>query len=212
MKIKNFAKAVALVLTTSIVLGIAGTTRRVAAATDITLSGNCTVQKYGVIDGAWSDSASTLVLKARPGSNDPYKPIEAINVNLNNSTGYDGSLKYSVYVQSKGWQDFTSSGSDAGIVNKALKIEALKMELTGELASKYSVEYEVWYEKDNNVQGYVSDGTVAGSIGEPKKIVQIKIRIVPANQGTASNVSYRAHRDSEGWGSKWAKKRPYRPA
>lgn len=205
MKIKNFAKAVALVLTTSIVLGIAGTTRRVAAATDITLSGNCTVQKYGVIDGAWSDSASTLVLKARPGSNDPYKPIEAINVNLNNSTGYDGSLKYSVYVQSKGWQDFTSSGSDAGIVNKALKIEALKMELTGELASKYSVEYEVWYEKDNNVQGYVSDGTVAGSIGEPKKIVQIKIRIVPANQGTASNVSYRAHRDSEGWGSKWAK-------
>ena len=58
MKIKNFAKAVALVLTTSIVLGIAGTTRYVAAATGITLSGSSTVQRYGVIDGVWDDSSA----------------------------------------------------------------------------------------------------------------------------------------------------------
>ena len=44
-----------------------------------------------------------------------YRQIEAITVNLNNSTGFDGSLKYSVYVQSKGWQEFKSAGNEAGI-------------------------------------------------------------------------------------------------
>ena len=203
MRVRNFAKAVSLALTTSIVLGIAGTTRYVAAA-GITLSGSSTVQKYGVIDGDWDDSSSTLTLKGRSDPDDPYMPIEAINVKLGNSTGIEGSLKYSVYVQSKGWQEYKTEGNDAGMINKALRIEAVKMELTGELASKYTVEYAVLLEKSGNVQGFVSDGAVAGSIGEPKKIEEIKIRLVQAGTGKSTNVNYRVHRDSSGWGSKWS--------
>ena len=106
MRFKDFAKAVSLVLTTSIVLGVAGTARYVAAA-GFKMSGSSTVQDYGVIDGDWDDSSATLTLKGRASKEDPYKPIEAINVNISNSTGYEGSLKYSVYVQSKGWQEFS---------------------------------------------------------------------------------------------------------
>ena len=203
MRVRNFIKAVSLMLTTSIVLGIAGTTRYVAAA-GISLSGSSTVQKYGVIDGSWDDSSSTLTLKGRSNPDDPSMPIEAINVKLSNSTGIEGSLKYSVYVQSKGWQEYKTEGSDAGMMNKALRIEAVKMELTGELASKYTVEYAVLLEKDGNIQGFVSDGAVAGSIGEPKKIEEIKIRLVQAGTGKSTNVNYRVHRDSSGWGSKWS--------
>ena len=134
MRFKDFAKAVSLVLTTSIVLGVAGTARYVAAA-GFKMSGSSTVQDYGVIDGDWDDSSATLTLKGRASKEDPYKPIEAINVNISNSTGYEGSLKYSVYVQSKGWQDFKTAGNDAGMINKALRIEALKMELTGDRKS-----------------------------------------------------------------------------
>ena len=202
MRFKDFAKAVSLVLTTSIILGVAGSARYVSAAA-VTLSGTSSAQKYGVIDGTWDDASATLTLKGRPGSNDPYKPIEAINVKLTNSSGFTGSLKYSVYVESKGWQDFTTEGNDAGIPNQALRIEALKMELTGELANEYTVEYAVLIEKDGNVQGFVSDGAVAGSIGEPKKIEQIKIRIVKAGTGSDTNVNYRTHRESSGWGNNW---------
>lgn len=204
MKIGKFIKAVSLVLTASIIIGIAGTNRIVAAAEGIKLSGTSSVQKYGVVDGDWDSESSTLTLKGRADANDPYKPIEGINVKLENTTGISGSLKYSVYVQSKGWQDYVTEGNEAGIVNKALRIEAVKMELTGELASQYTLEYAVQMEKNGITQGFVSDGAVAGSIGETKKIEAIKIRIVPANQGTTTNVNYRVHRDSSGWG-KWTK-------
>ena len=203
MRLRNVLKAVSLILTASTVLGIAGSAGYVAAA-GITLSGSSTVQKYGVIDGTWDDASTTLTLKGRANPEDPYKPIEAINVKLTNSSGVTGSLKYSVYVQSKGWQEFKTEGNDAGIANQALRIEALKMELTGALADSYTVEYAVVLEKDGNVQGFVSDGAVAGTVGEPKKIEEIKIRIVPAGTGSDTDVNYRVHRESSGWGSKWA--------
>lgn len=204
MRFGNFVKAVSLVLTTSIVLGVADATRYVAAA-GITLSGSSNVQRYGDLDGVWDDSSATLTLKGNTDENKEYRQIEAITVNLNNSTGFDGSLKYSVYVQSKGWQEFKSAGNEAGTRNKGLRIDGLKMELTGELASKYTVQYSVQLQKNDKSQGFVSDGTVAGSPSDSRMIEEIKIRIVPANEGTSTTVNYRAHRESLGWGSKWSK-------
>ena len=107
MRFIKFLKAVSLVLTTSIVLGMAGTARYVAAA-GVTLSGSCNVQRYGDIEGTWDDSSSTLTLKGHTNENEEYRQFEGITVNLNNSTGYSGTLKYSVYVQSKGWQEFVN--------------------------------------------------------------------------------------------------------
>ena len=204
MRINNFLKAVSLVLTTSIVLSIAGATRTVAAE-GISLSGSAYAQKYEDIEGVWDDSSATLTLKGNTSENKEYRPIEAMTVSLKNPTGIEGTLKYSVYVQSKGWQDYQTEGNEAGIRNKGLRIEGLRMELTGELASKYSVEYSVQLQKQDNSQGFVSDGAVAGSPSDSRMIEVIKIRIVSANQGTKTNVNYRAHRESLGWGSKWAK-------
>ena len=204
MRFSKFIKAVSLVLTTSIVLSVAGATRYVAAA-GITLSGSANVQKYGDVAGIWDDASTTLTLKGNTDENKEYRQIEAITVDLENSTGISGSLKYSVYVQNKGWQEFTPAGSEAGIKNKGLKIDGIKMELTGALAKQYTVEYSVQLQKNDKSQGFVSDGTVAGSPNDSRMIEEIKIRIVPANQGTSTAVNYRAHRESLGWGSKWSK-------
>lgn len=204
MLFKNFAKAVSLVLSTSIVLGLFSVTKNVAAA-GITLSGSSYAQKYGDISGSWDDTSSTLTLTGRPGSKDPYRQIEAITVDLSNSTGIDGSLKYSTYVQNKGWQEYKTAGNESGIKFQGLKIEGLKMELTGELADKYTVEYEVKLQKLGNAQGYVCDGAIAGIPGETSLIEEIKIRVVPARQGTSTSVNYRTHRESFGWDTKWAK-------
>jgi len=204
MRIKNFAKAVSLVLTTSIVMGVAGATRYVAAA-GISLSGKSNLQRYGEIEGAWDDSSSTLTLKGHPDDNNECRQFEGITVDLSNSTGISGSLKYSVYVQSQGWQEYKAAGEEAGTRNTGFRIDALKMELTGDLATKYTLEYAVKVQKNGYSQGFVADGAVAGSESESKKIEEIKIRIVPAKQGTATNVNYRTHVESSGWGTKWAK-------
>ena len=88
MSIRNFVKAISLLLTTSIVLGVAGTARYVAAA-GITLSGSSYVQKYGTINGDWDAQSATLTLKGRLDPNDPYRPFEAVNVKLD-TTGITG--------------------------------------------------------------------------------------------------------------------------
>ena len=202
MLFKNIAKAVSLVLSTSIVLGLFSISKDVAAA-GITLSGSCYAQKYGDISGTWDDSSATLTLTGRPSSGDAYRQIEGITVGLNNSTGVSGSLKYSVYVQQKGWQDYKNAGTEAGTKFQGLKIEGLKMELTGELANQYTVEYEVKLQKLGNAQGFVSDGTIAGIPDDSKLIEEIKIRVVPARQGSSTSVNYRIHLDSHGWQNKW---------
>ena len=204
MRFMKFIKAVSLALTTSIVLGMAGTARYVAAA-GVTLSGSCNVQRYGDIEGTWDDSSSTLTLKGHTNENEEYRQFEGITVNLNNSTGYSGTLKYSVYVQSKGWQEFVEAGSEAGLRNKGLRIDALKMELTGELASQYTIEYAVKVQKNGYFQGYVADGSIAGSESEARKIEEIQIKIVRANTGSSTSVNYRTHVESTGWGTKWVK-------
>ena len=68
MRINNFLKAVSLVLTTSIVLSIAGATRTVAAE-GISLSGSAYAQKYEDIEGVWDDSSATLTLKGNTSEN-----------------------------------------------------------------------------------------------------------------------------------------------
>ena len=204
MRFMKLIKAVSLVLTTSIVMGIAGTVRNVAAA-GVTLSGSSNVQRYGDIEGTWDDSNSTLTLKGRTSENEEYRQFEGITVNLNNSTSASGTLRYSVYIQGKGWQDYVNAGSEAGFRNKGLRIDALKMELTGELASQYTVEYAVKIQKNGYSQGFVSDGSIAGSESESKRIEEIKIRIVKAKQGSSTSVNYRTHLESTGWGTKWVK-------
>ena len=207
MRFKEYVKALSLILTASIVLGLFSFTKEVSAAEDISLTGSANVQKYGVIDGVWDVSASTLTLSGKDPSdaNAPYRQIEAITVNINNPTGITGSLKYKVYVQRFGWQDFKDAGTEAGTASKGLKIEALKMELTGDLAEQYRIEYAVVLQKYGNNQGFVSDGSLAGAIGETKLIEEIKIRIVPVATGSAPSVNYRVHRDSTGWETNWSK-------
>ena len=85
MRFRNFVKAVSLVLTTSIILSVAGATRYVAAA-GITLSGSSNVQRYGEIEGVWDDSSSTLTLKGKTEDAKDYRQIEAITSGTTFST------------------------------------------------------------------------------------------------------------------------------
>ena len=172
-----------------------------AATTGITLSGTCHVQDYGDTAGSWDAATGILTLGTRGQS----KRVEAITINLENTTGYSGTLQYRVHVQDIGWQDYRSAGEMAGTSGQSKRLEGIEMYLTGELAQYYTVEYAVHIQDYGDNQGFVSDGALAGTTGESKRLEEVKVRIVPRGQGTSTSVNYRVHRQDYGWESTWAK-------
>ena len=172
-----------------------------AATTGITLSGTCHVQDYGDTAGSWDAATGILTLGTRGQS----KRVEAITINLENTTGYSGTLQYRVHVQDIGWQDYRSAGEMAGTSGQAKRLEGIEMQLTGELAQYYTVEYAVHIQDYGDNQGFVSDGALAGTTGESKRLEEVQVRIVPRGQGTSTSVNYRVHRQDYGWESTWAK-------
>jgi hypothetical protein len=79
------------------------------------------------------------------------------------------------------------------------------MYLTGELAEVYTVEYAVHIQDYGDAQGFVSDGALAGTTGESKRLEEVRVRIVPRGTGNSTSVNYRVHRQDYGWESTWAK-------
>ena len=55
---------------------------------------------------------------------------------------YEGNVEYRVHVQSKGWMDWVKNGEIAGTVGESLRIEAVQIRLTGELAEHYGLLYQ----------------------------------------------------------------------
>ncbi|MCR4689393.1 MAG: hypothetical protein K5745_07595 [Saccharofermentans sp.] len=198
MSSKTIVRAVSVLTAVILIFGIM--VFPINAATEgITLSGTCHVQNDGDTEGSWDASTGTLTLGTRGQS----KRVESITVNLMNNTGLTGTLRYRVHVQNIGWQEYKQAGSEAGTRGRALRLEGIEMELTGELASSYSVEYAVHIEDYGDAQGFVSDGTLAGTTGESKRLEEVRIRIVPKASGTSTSVNYRVHRQDFGWENKW---------
>ena len=172
-----------------------------AATTGITLSGTCHVQDYGDTAGSWDAATGILTLGTRGQS----KRVEAITINLENTTGYSGTLQYRVHVQDIGWQDYRSAGEMAGTAGQSKRLEGIEMYLTGELAQYYTVEYAVHIQDYGDAQGFVSDGALAGTTGESKRLEEVQVRIVPRGTGSSMSVNYRVHRQDYGWESTWVK-------
>ena len=73
--------------------------------------------------------------------------IEAMKASLYHlPQGESGGVSYTAFVQGTGWQSEQSNGGVAGTTGKALRMEAIKMRLTGSLAQKYSITYSVYVE------------------------------------------------------------------
>ncbi len=190
-----------LITGTLVITSLPLTAANTIADTGITLSGTCHVQDYGDTEGTWDASTGTLTLGTRGQS----KRVEAITINLENNTGYGGTLQYRVHVQDIGWQDYRIAGEMAGTSGQSKRLEGIEMELTGDLAAYYTVEYAVHIQDYGDAQGFVSDGTLAGTTGESKRLEEVRIRIVPRGTGTSMSVNYRVHRQDYGWESAWAK-------
>ena len=161
------------------------------------LSGTTYIQTLKNRNGSFSNGVLTL------GSNG--KRLEAFSIKLKNDTGYAGSLTYRAYVKSKGWTKWTDAGKTVGTKKKNLRIEAVQIKLTGELAKHYSVEYKASISSLGDNQGWVQNGALAGAMYNTKRIEQLQVRLVPTGENTGSSVIYRVRGQSYGWQNFWGR-------
>lgn len=73
---------------------------------------------------------------AEAGTTGEGKRMEALRMYVGDGT-YTGSIQYQTYVQTYGWRNLATAGNVSGAENSGKRMEALKINLTGELAKHY---------------------------------------------------------------------------
>lgn len=132
---------------------------------------NLTITPYAQNLGFITPSFGQDTVAGTVGQN---RQLEGIRI----STPINGlGLEYSVHVANLGWLDPVSSGTFTGTMNKGLRLEAIKIKLTGQLKDDYKVQYRV-HMQNTGWGDWVSDGEIAGTTGEARQIEALQARII----------------------------------
>ncbi|MCL2826553.1 MAG: hypothetical protein FWD72_04025, partial [Eggerthellaceae bacterium] len=153
------------------------------------------VQNYGWIGNT---TTSTAVGNGQMGGTSGLGlRVEALQINLANNTGVAGSIVYSTQIQNIGWQaertasttgltDAISTGAVSGTTGQSLRLETLRIHLTGDLASLYDIYYRV-HVQNVGWMGWAKNGEDAGTVGLSLRMEAMQIYLAPAGSGTPSN-------------------------
>ena len=112
-----------------------------------------------------------------------------------------------------GWQDWTSDGQLSGTTGQSLRLEGIQMRLTGDLASKFDIYYQVHAENYGWLD-WAKNGEAAGTEGFSYRLEGIRIVLVRKNGAAPGStdtpfvstytnglVRYRTHVQDVGWQS-----------
>lgn len=139
---------------------------------------------YGIyVHGkGWSDFFADNAYGMAP--TDSY--ITGIRVTLHNqSEEMSGTIRYRVNLSGRGWLDWVSDAKEAGDITGDMHLEAVAMELTGELAQHYDVLYSVL--QNNEWTDWVKNGEEAGQSGVGLRMDGLKMSIVKRQEGQESH-------------------------
>lgn len=105
------------------------------------------------------------------------------------------TLSYAAHVRSIGWQSPVGDGQTAGTTGRALRVEALKISVSG--VEGGSVSYRA-YVQGSGWQEEVSDGAVSGTTGQSRRIEAVRIALNDVLRAKY-DVYYRVHVSNVGW-------------
>ncbi len=127
------------------------------------------------------------------GTSGKSKRLEGINIELRNKD-CSGDIVYTTHVQTYGWQGsetdqskWFKNGQMAGTSGEAKRLEAICINLTGEMAEKYDIYYRV-HAQSYGWLGWAKNGAPAGTAGYAKRLEGIQIVLVP--KGGAAPTAY----------------------
>ena len=99
-------------------------------------------------------------------------------------------MEYKVHVQTYGWLDTVRNGALAGTTGEAKRMEAVQIQLTGEIAKQYDIYYRV-HSQTYGWLDWAKNGQSAGTEGLAKRMEAIQIVLV-AKGGEAPGNTERA--------------------
>lgn len=123
------------------------------------------------------------------------KRLEGININLTNKP-CDGDIVYTTHIQSYGWKDgkpedttrasWKKNGQMSGTSGEAKRLEAICIDLTGEMSEKYDIYYRV-HAQSFGWLGWAKNGEESGTAGYAKRLEGIQIVLVPKGGAAPAN-------------------------
>ena len=178
---------------TSPVLGSSTTTNAnptVSGENTVNVAYRTHVQTYGWQGWKYNGQMS--------GTSGQAKRLEGICIKLTNKS-YSGNIVYTTHVQTYGWEGnindvstWKQNGVMSGTSGRAKRLEAICINLTGEMAVHYDVYYRV-HAQTYGWLGWSKNGAPAGTAGMAKRLEGIQIVLVPKN-GAAPSVNYQGIR------------------
>ncbi|MDD8048138.1 MAG: hypothetical protein PHH04_00915 [Thomasclavelia sp.] len=127
-------------------------------------------------DNSWHD---VVVDGNTSGTTGQSKTINLFKASVT-SPSITGGIQYSSHVQNVGWTSYTSG--ESGRTN--LRLEAIKIKLTGQLSGIYDVYYRV-HVQNFGWLGWAKNDQQAGSQGYGYRIEAIQVKLCPKNTGGA---------------------------
>ncbi|WP_289605548.1 NlpC/P60 family protein [Collinsella intestinalis] len=120
---------------------------------------------------------------------------------------YRSGIVADVYSATHGWQEDIPTGDVVGTTGEGVALEAVRLELSGELAATHSIWYRA-HVSDEGWLGWAHDGESAGSQGYGHRLEALDICILPKEAVAPGStdeaflsfgVGYRAHVEELGW-------------
>ncbi|MCK1237233.1 hypothetical protein MX003_06080 [Streptococcus uberis] len=134
--------------------------------------------------------------------------LEAINISLTPVT--NGSIVYSTLVQGKGWQPNSMNGQLSGTTGLAIPLEAICINLTGDLATIYDIYYRV-HIGNYGWLDWAKNGAKAGSEGLALHLEAYELMLLEKNSPISFStknsflsilkpkLTYQTHVETIGW-------------
>lgn len=126
------------------------------------------------------------------GTSGKAKRLEGINIELRNQD-CSGDIVYTTHVQTYGWQGsetdqskWFKNGQMAGTSGEAKRLEAICVNLTGEMSQKYDIYYRV-HAQSYGWLGWAKNGAPAGTAGYAKRLEGIQVVLVPKGGAAPGN-------------------------
>ena len=142
-----------------------------------------------------SDGEKTLTIKLVSNTGEELA-TETKKINIQKEAIH---LSYTAHVEEIGWQNSVYSPNTAGTEKKNLQMEAIKINLLGNVPENASIKYQTHVE-EIGWQDWVSNGETAGTQKQNKRIEAIRIKLENMED---YSVEYRAHVEEIGW-QEWA--------
>ena len=126
------------------------------------------------------------------GTTGKAKRLESLKLELKNKD-YTGGICYNAHVQTIGWQadpnksaTWKKDGEFCGTTGNAKRLEAIQIELYGEMAEHYDIYYRV-HSQTYGWMKWAKNGEMAGTTGQHKRIEGIQVVLVKKGEQEPSD-------------------------